>query len=183
MTGAVASRTVSRQRREMRVIALSLLVLLAACAARQVPARASGEEVKSLVPTVYIIRHMEKATGDDPVLSAGGQAAALRLAEALRDKGVATVFVTATRRSRLSAEPLAALAGARIETYDPKDNPALVARVAAIPGSVLVVGHSNTVPGLVAAFGGTPPPPMDESDYGRLFAVRRADGATVESRP
>ena len=140
-------------------------------------------EAKALVPTVYITRHMEKEAGDDPVLSAEGQANAKRLAEVLRDKAIDAIFVTATRRSRMTAEPLAAATGARLETYDPKDNAALVAKVAGVPGSVLVVGHSNTVPGLVAAFGGQAPGPMDESDFGRLFAVSRADGTTVESRP
>lgn len=136
-----------------------------------------------MVPTVYVIRHMRKADGDDPVLSAEGMAEAARLADALRDKGVRMIFVTATRRSRMTGEPLAAATGARIETYDPKDSPALVARVSAIPGSVLVVGHSNTVPGLVSAFGGPRIGAMPETDYGRLFAIRRSDGTTVESRP
>lgn len=158
------------------------LALLAGCAQRPAPAPPSLQ-AKAMVPTVFVIRHMEKAPGDDPVLSAVGEANARRLAEVLRDKDIAAIFVTATKRSRLTAEPLAALTGARLETYDPKDNGALVARVAAIPGSVLVVGHSNTVPGLVAAFGGAAPAPMDESDYGRLFAIRRSDGTTVESRP
>lgn len=135
-----------------------------------------------MVPTVYVIRHMEKQSGDDPLLSDVGAANAQRLAAILADKGVVAIFVTATRRSRLTGEPLATATGVQLVTYDPKDNAALVAKVSAIPGSVLVVGHSNTVPGLVAAFGGKAPGPMDESDYGRLFAIRRVDGATVETR-
>ncbi|MEO6433101.1 MAG: histidine phosphatase family protein [Sphingomicrobium sp.] len=136
-----------------------------------------------LVPTVYVTRHMHKAAGDDPMLSDEGMAEAQRLAAALRNKGVAVIFVTATRRSRQSGEPLAAVTGAPIEVYDPKNTAALVTRIAAIPGSVLVVGHSNTVPELVVAFGGPAIGPMAETDYGRLFAIRRVDGATVESRP
>lgn len=159
-----------------------LMPLLAGCAAQSFPT-SSTVEAKAMAPTVYIIRHMQKAPGDDPVLSAEGEANAKRLAEAFKDKDIDAIFVTATRRSRMTAEPVAATTGAKLQTYDPKDNAALVAKVAAVPGSVLVVGHSNTVPGLVAAFGGKAPGPMDESDYGRLFAVRRADGATVESRP
>ena len=36
---------------------------------------------------------------------------------------------------------------------------------------MLIVGHSNTVPDLVAAFGGTRPAPMSEEDFGTLFVV------------
>lgn len=158
------------------------LALVAGCAPRPAPVPHSLQ-AKAMVPTIYVIRHMEKAPGDDPVLSSAGEANAKRLAAALKDKDIDAIFVTDTRRSRMTAAPLAAALGLQPQVYDPKDNAALAAKVANVPGSVLVVGHSNTVPGLVAAFGGAAPAPMDESDYGRLFAIRRSDGTTVESRP
>jgi phosphohistidine phosphatase SixA len=133
------------------------------------------------VPTIYVSRHMRKGDGDDPSLSAQGASDAARLAELLKGRGIATIFVTPTRRSRETAEPLAKATGVPIETYDPRDNAALAKRAAAIPGSILIVGHSNTVPGIVAAVGGTAPGPMTEEDFGRLFAVERATGNTVES--
>ena len=107
---------------------------------------------------------------------------AVRLAELLKGKGIAAIFVTATKRSRETAQPLATATGAPVETYDPRDNAALATRAAAIPGSILIVGHSNTVPAIVAAVGGTPPGPMTEEDFGRIFAVERSSGKTVESR-
>ena len=134
------------------------------------------------VPTIYVSRHMRKAEGDDPSLSAAGVEEAARLAELLKDRGIAAIFVTPTKRSRETAQPLASATGAPIETYDPRDNVALAKRAAAIPGSILIVGHSNTVPAIVAAVGGTPPGPMTEEDFGRIFAVERATGKTVESR-
>jgi hypothetical protein len=36
---------------------------------------------------------------------------------------------------------------------------------------VLIVGHSNTVPALVAQFGGDPPPPLSDNDYGVVYIV------------
>ncbi|MEO7655093.1 MAG: histidine phosphatase family protein [Sphingomicrobium sp.] len=136
----------------------------------------------TIVPTVYVSRHMRKGEGDDPPLSDAGSAEAGRLTALLRDKGISAIFVTPTRRSRETGQPLAAATGAAIETYDPRDNAALAQRVAAFPGSILIVGHSNTVPEIVAAIGGTPPAPMTEEDFGRLFAVERANGKTSESR-
>src|SRR3546814_13586359 len=44
-------------------------------------------------------------------------------------------------------------------------------------GTVLVVGHSNTVPGIVSALCGCEVAPIDESDYGNLFEVRIREGA------
>jgi broad specificity phosphatase PhoE len=60
---------------------------------------------------------------------------------------------------------------------------ALVEAAASAPGPVLVVGHSNTVHDLVGRFGGTPPAPLSEEDYGTIFVVE-PDGevATLEVR-
>jgi broad specificity phosphatase PhoE len=38
-------------------------------------------------------------------------------------------------------------------------------------GVVLVVGHSNTIPAIVAALGAPQPPPMCDLDYDRLYVV------------
>ena len=51
-----------------------------------------------------------------------------------------------------------------------------VNKVAAISGAVLIVGHSNTVPELIARFGGKQPVVLTDQDYGTLFVVTPADG-------
>ena len=167
----------------MRYLLLLLYAsLIVGCASQHPPATIAAVEPMSQVPTIYVSRHMRKAEGDDPNLSPAGAAEAVQLAELLKDKGIAAIFVTATKRSRETAQPLATATGAPVETYDPRDDKALATRVAAIPGSILIVGHSNTVPGIVAAIGGTAPGPMTEEDFGRIFAVERATGKTVETR-
>ena len=169
----------------MRIALLFLaLATLPACTPATPPA-AVPESVEPMthVPTIFVIRHMRKGVGDDPSLSVQGAAEAVRLAGLLKDREIAAIFVTPTKRSRETAERLAKTTGAPIETYDPRDNAALARRVAAIPGSVLIVGHSNTVPEIVEAVGGTPPGPMTEEDYGRLFAVERSTGKTSETSP
>jgi phosphohistidine phosphatase SixA len=65
-----------------------------------------------------------------------------------------------------------------VKEYDPRDTPGLLARVKAEAGTVLIVGHSNTVPEIVAGLGGARPADLAETDYGGIFRVRR-DG-TVE---
>ena len=166
----------------MRYLLLILAMLLAGCASQSASAPAAAVEPMANVPTIYVSRHMRKAEGEDPSLSAQGAEEAVRLAELLGGKGIAAIFVTATKRSRETAQPLATATGAPVETYDPRDNAALAKRAAAIPGSILIVGHSNTVPAIVVAVGGTSPGPMTEEDFGRVFAIERATGKTVESR-
>ena len=48
---------------------------------------------------------------------------------------------------------------------------ALLEETRAIPGNVLVVGHSNTVPDLVEMFGGDKPAPLSDADYGTIYIV------------
>ncbi len=168
----------------MRYLILFLaLPLLASCVSQPAPSvPVAAVEPMTQVPTFYVSRHMRKGEGNDPPLSTQGAAEAARLADLLKGKGIAAIFVTDTLRSRQTGQPLASGLGLEVQTYDPRDNAALARRAAAIPGSILIVGHSNTVPDIVAALGGTSPGPMSEEDFGRLFAVERVGGKTVESR-
>ena len=167
----------------MRLPAIVLALLaLGACSARMASVEPSaGAAVAE--KQVYVIRHLQKGEGDDPSLTAEGAANAQRLAAILADKKIVAIFATPTRRAMETAAPLAGQLGLVVTPYDPRAPQALVAAVAAAPGPVLVVGHSNTVPDLVAAFGGEQPAPLTEEDYGTLFVVD-ADGkvATVAVR-
>ena len=153
-----------------RVLFAALAALiLAGCAT----ASAEPQQAQAATETkrVYVMRHLQKGEGDDPPLTAEGSANAERLAAMLADKGIVAIFVSPTRRAMETAAPLAKRLRIAATTYDPRDPNALFAAVAAAPGPVLVVGHSNTVPILVERFGGGPQPPMSEEDFGRLFVV------------
>jgi phosphohistidine phosphatase SixA len=66
--------------------------------------------------------------------------------------------------------------------YDPRDTPALIAQVRRQPGSVLVVGHSNTVPEIVEGLGGARPADLAEDRYGEIWRVARPGGAVTVRR-
>ena len=142
-------------------------------------AAASSQAVLA-ADTVFVIRHLQKADGADPPLTAQGAANAQALASMLAKSGVTAIFATSTKRAMQTAQPLAAKLGITITPYDPADPAGLARRVASTPGAVLVVGHSNTVPELVARFGGKQPVTLSEQDYGTVFVVTAADGMVSE---
>jgi len=130
--------------------------------------------------TYYLLRHAEKADDGtaDPPLSPQGQERARALVERLLDAAVTHLYSTPYRRTLDTLAPLAKTTGLSVEIYDPRDLPALAARLLETPGVHVVVGHSNTTPELAGLLGGDPGPVMDESEYGRLYVLERgADGS------
>jgi broad specificity phosphatase PhoE len=130
---------------------------------------------------VLLVRHAEKAAepGDDPPLSAVGAARAQALAAALRDSGVTAVVTTQLRRTRDTAQPIATGRGLTPEVV-PIDHGAVPAHADAVAaavrrhagGVVLVVGHSNTIPAIIAALGGPHLPEICDAAYSNLFILQ-----------
>ena len=129
---------------------------------------------------IYVTRHGEKAAdAKDPDLTAQGQDRARTLARMLGKAGIGAVFSTPTKRTRQTAQPLAALAGVEVQAYDPAKPGAMVDKVKALAGAVLVVGHSNTVPDLVKLLGGAAVPPIADDEFDRLYQLIVAADGTV----
>jgi broad specificity phosphatase PhoE len=154
---------------------MRLLFALPLAAALLAPACALAE------PTaIYLVRHGEKATeGKDPELTADGQARARNIATILRKAGITHVFSTPTTRTRQTAQPLAERSHVTVEIYEPAAPQALVDKVRALDGAVLVVGHSNTVPDLVRRFGGEPGTDIADNEYDRVYQLLPAGGRTT----
>ncbi|MEO6517881.1 MAG: phosphoglycerate mutase family protein [Pseudoxanthomonas sp.] len=130
----------------------------------------------SVVTTFIVVRHAEKATDDakDPSLSDLGLQRAKRLAVRLDREPLVAAYATGFRRTRQTAQPTADAHRIAITAYDAPLPAAAFAsqlRAAHERGSVLVVGHSNTVPDIVAALSGTPVEAMTEQQFDRLYRV------------
>lgn len=148
-----------------QLLAFSIILALA-------PDRALGEDSKPT--TVIVVRHAEKqATTEDPELTLGGEERAHRLRDMAMEAGVTAVFATQYRRTQATVQPLASALGLDVGIVDARDTPALANKIlnGHRGGIVVVAGHSNTVPGIVAALGAPEPDPIDESQYGNLFIV------------
>lgn len=129
--------------------------------------------------TVYLVRHAEKATDDprDPTLSEKGMARADSLASQLRDAGINVVITTNLRRTILTADPLARrrrvtpevvpITGTTREHVD-----SVVAAVRRHSGgTILVVGHSNTIGHIAEALGGGRVGDLCDNEYSNLIVV------------
>jgi broad specificity phosphatase PhoE len=156
--------------------ALALILLATpACAAAQ-----QGTAPPATAPTtVILVRHAEKAseTETDPPLSERGRARAAALAHALRDARLTAVIVSERRRTQETAAP-ATPEGIVADTISIRDGVAGHARAVAARirgrhagGTVLVVGHSNTIPAVMTALGAGPLPDICDPAYANLYIM------------
>jgi broad specificity phosphatase PhoE len=157
------------------LIGIICIVLLAAAPL------AAAEQV------IFVVRHAERADGgapagapvapgmtaNDPPLSAAGEQRAARLASMLAAASVRHIFVTEYRRTAQTAAPLAARLGLTPSVTAARDADALVSQLRRAEGNVLVVGHSNTIPGLLTKLGLTETITLADNDYDDIFVVFR----------
>lgn len=131
--------------------------------------------------TVVLVRHAEKAEDDprDPALSEAGLARALALAQALAASPPDAIYATHLRRTVQTAGPTHDASGAAL-SIRPAQEPAadLASHILGhhAQGTVLVVGHSNTLPDIVQALTGVAVPPMDEQEYDRVHVAILSPG-------
>ncbi len=124
---------------------------------------------------VIVVRHAEKsaAPSDDPPLSDAGRKRADALSRALSKAGVKAIFATQYQRTQQTVEPTAQALQIPVTKVDAANTPALVAQVLEKHRGqvVLIAGHSNTIPEIIAALGGGPIPAIAETDFDNLFIV------------
>jgi broad specificity phosphatase PhoE len=125
------------------------------------------------VTTFILVRHAEKATtGDpkDPMLSKEGQERAQSFARLLEKQGVDLILSTNYHRTKNTVQPLADSKGITIQTYESLKPDELIAQHKG--GTIVVCGHSNTVPGFANALLGTKQfANYDDSDYGNVLII------------
>ena len=129
------------------------------------------------------MRHLHTPAGaKDPDLTPEGKRYAERLAEQLPSAGLTAVYVSATKRAQQTAASLAKRHKIVPKIYDPADSQGVVAAALQEPGTVLIVGHSNTVPNIVVLLGGQRPRDLAHEDFGDLWQISGASRLTKRTK-
>ena len=162
-------------RKSLALIALLLLSQLA-----------FAQQTNQPVTTVFLIRHAERADEprQDPPLTEKGVARSEALARLLSSAGIKAIYTSQFARTKLTAEPLAKQLGVTATPLSLKTSPSNPRAIADestketvdkilshAGGSVLVVGHSNSIPDVIKLLGGDVVPTIDEKKFDDLFVV------------
>ena len=133
--------------------------------------------------TVVLVRHAEpQASGADPGLTAEGRKRAELLEFMFQNAGVTALFTSELRRTKETIQPLATRLSLVPVVLPGLDTAAHRNRVLAVPSGVaLVVGHTNTVPPLIAALGAGNNVQIATTEFDRMFIVslRGAGGVSL----
>lgn len=130
---------------------------------------------------IIVVRHAEKSTDDpkDPSLSEQGIARANKLAEIFKNAQLQAVYTTQYKRTQQTAFPAATQAGLSLKVLDvSKENADSYASVLLKDikrhhrgETVLIVGHSNTVPEIIKYITGEDILPIGENEFDRLYVI------------
>ncbi len=130
--------------------------------------------------TMIFVRHAERAgpSADDPGLTPAGQRRAAELARQLIDAdvvaGIDAIFSTPYNRTRETVKPVADALDLPVTIYDPDDNEAVLETILRNHKGkiILVVGHSDTLPTLIADLGASKKvPPIAETEYDNIYII------------
>lgn len=131
---------------------------------------------------VFVIRHAEKETGKpDPALTEAGRDRASNWAEFLINAGIDVVINTDARRSRETGEIVARSLDAKREEVPVADLAALMDLMSFdySEQTILVVAHTETIPGILRNMGISETVEVGEDDYANLFLVANPGGDGV----
>ena len=130
--------------------------------------------------TIIFVRHAEKAVvpAGDPSLSQAGRRRVAELTRQLVDAdvvaGIDAIYSTPFNRTRETVQPLADALNLPINIYDAADTDKILAMILKQHKGkiILLVGHSNTVPVLIANLGASKKvPAIEENEYDNIYII------------
>jgi phosphohistidine phosphatase SixA len=154
----------------------NLVLLLCCCLIQQLvfcqlPQGVSGKT------NLYFVRHAEKESGNDPVLTEKGKKRAGDLVRALKNKNVQRIYVTQFKRTQMTADSLRIQLGIDTVHYQASENGVDLFNKIAAHGdfnkTILIIGHSNTVPDYIKKAGVINYPVTDiaDAEFDNLYRV------------
>ena len=167
----------------MKTTTLILILMVFAATMFCQPAVAQ-DEFKPI--TVFLIRHAEREEEpkQDPPLSKDGIARSQALARLLSNAGIKAILTSQYNRTKQTGEPLATKLGLSLTPFSLKLSPSNPRKIAEesttevtnkilehAGQSVLVIGHSNSIPDVIKMLGGDVVPTIDERKFDDLYIV------------
>lgn len=126
--------------------------------------------------TIILTRHAEKKTDKDPELTNEGKKRAETLTKLKNVFNITHIYSSDTKRTIATVKPLAKDLDLKVDTsFEPKDYAGMVADITSkyAGQTVVVAGHSNTIPGFVNfLMGDTKQTEINEKDYTNLFIIQ-----------
>lgn len=157
-----------------------LLFVIVVCFGLMIPGYGSLINQDS-VTTIFLVRHAEKVKddSDDPILTPEGESRADELMYILKHVKLDAIYSTPYKRTQQTALPTAKNKNLKIQDYKPGERGFLKKVLNSYPGgTVLIVGHSNTIPGLANELAGRIDyDDLNDNTYDNLFIAHvNSDG-------
>lgn len=128
---------------------------------------------------IYLVRHAEKATtpADNPVLTEDGNKRAGDLMRKLQDKNVKRIYVTQFSRTQMTGDSMRIQLGIDTVKYLAEENGNdLFAKILShrdAGKTILIIGHSNTVPDYILKLGVSnyPTANIPDKEFDNIYLV------------
>jgi broad specificity phosphatase PhoE len=135
-----------------------------------------------VITTFILVRHAEKGTdGDDPDLKPEGYNRAKQLAATLKNTTVDAVYSTRYKRTKNTVTPLALEKNLEVQVYENLKSAELDGLITKHKGgTILVGGHSNTIPQIANLLLGKETfKNFADTDYGNLLIISVVERGTT----
>lgn len=132
---------------------------------------------EATVTKIFIVRHAEKESGKDPVLTPAGYARAGDLLRALKNESVQKIYVSQYRRTQMTGDSLRIQLGIDTVHYTADtvcdDLVNTIMQHRDFGKTILIIAHSNTVPKIIRKLGVLDYPQADipDDEFDNLFVV------------
>lgn len=132
---------------------------------------------ESAATKIFIVRHAEKETGKDPVLTPAGNARAGDLMHALQNEGVQKIYVSQYKRTQQTADSMRIQLKISAVQYIADtlcdDLVNTIMENGDFGKTILIIAHSNTIPYIIRKFGVTDYPYGDipDNEFDNLFVI------------
>lgn len=126
--------------------------------------------------TFILVRHAEKAKDgtNNPSLNETGKLRSINLGEMLSNQEIDALYATPFKRTEETLQPIAERTALEITSYDPYSKGEWLESLLEkhIGETIVISGHSNTIPGLANSLLGEEKfQQFDESDYSNLLII------------